>query len=111
MTAIAYPNLDATATQKFLREHPDAIIIDVRTPEEYREGHLKNAVNSDIFDPSFVSRIKELDTTKKYLVYCKSGGRSSSALGLFRQLGFPHVTHMACGINGWKNIRGEMHTS
>jgi rhodanese-related sulfurtransferase len=61
---------------------PDAdytAIIDVRTPAEYAESHVEDAVNIDVQDPSFDAKIAELADDDTYLVYCRSGNRSADA--------------------------------
>mgnify|MGYP002735227033 FL=1 len=67
-------------------------IIDVRTPEEFAEGHLQDAVNIDINDPGFEDAISELDPNGQYTVYCRSGNRSAQATALMEQMGFTNVT-------------------
>src|SRR4030095_13344270 len=57
---------------------PKPQLIDVRTREEYAEGHLKNAKNINFNSADFTERVAKLDKTKPVLVYCKAGGRSSA---------------------------------
>lgn len=77
-------------------------LIDVRTPEEFAEGHLPNAVNINIKDADFQAKIEALDKTKPVLVYCKSGGRSGKACGIMSTLGFTNITDLDGGITSWK---------
>lgn len=79
-------------------------IVDVRTPEEYREAHLDRATNIDISAPDFLERIETLDKSHPYLVYCASGGRSARAVAEMEQQGFTVVYNLMGGIAGW--IRG-----
>jgi rhodanese-related sulfurtransferase len=81
----------------------DAIIIDVRTPMEYNEGHIKNAKLIDISDSDFESQIEKLDKSKAYYVYCRSGGRSSSASQIMIEKGFTKVYNLRGGIIAWAN--------
>lgn len=69
----------------------DLTIIDVRTPEEYAEGHLEGAINIDIYAPDFEKQIKALDPSGNYAVYCRSGNRSSAAVALMEESGFAQV--------------------
>lgn len=69
-------------------------IIDVRTPEEYAEGHLDGAVNIDIYAADFAKQIKALDPAGSYAVYCRSGSRSSQAVALMESEGFMSVTDL-----------------
>ena len=66
----------------------NAILIDVRTPEEYQEGHLEHAININWFDTDFQNQVEELDKKKTLYVYCKKGGRSAKAAHLLDSLGY-----------------------
>jgi len=83
------------------QDNPDFAIIDVRTPEEYAEGHLENAVNIDFNADDFEDRINELDKDKTYLIYCRSGVRSAGARDVMEELGFSEVYNILEGIVGW----------
>ncbi len=78
-----------------------ATIIDVRTPEEYAEGHLENAVNIDFKAASFSEEVGKLDKSNPYLVYCKSGVRSAKSVTLMKELGFKDVADLNGGITKW----------
>ena len=68
-----------------------AVVIDVRTPQEYAEGHLQGAMNIDVQSGSFEQQVAELDTGGSYVVYCRSGNRSARAVELMTKLGFQQV--------------------
>lgn len=68
--------------------------IDVRTPQEYREGHLKGAVNMDLSSGGFADQIGGLDPNAPYQVYCRSGNRSARAVAAMRDAGFTNVTDL-----------------
>ncbi|MBE0713387.1 MAG: rhodanese-like domain-containing protein [Candidatus Aminicenantes bacterium] len=82
-------------------DNPDFVIIDVRTPGEYNDGHLKGAVNINLNSETFQEDIAKLDRIKTYLVYCRSGRRSSGAVSIMQQLEFEHIYHLARGIIEW----------
>jgi len=84
--------------------NPDFVIIDVRTPEEYLSGHIKNAINIDYNSEEFFERIEGLNKSKTYFVYCRSGHRSAEAVKVMKELGFIEVYNLKTGINGWKAI-------
>ncbi|MEI4271184.1 rhodanese-like domain-containing protein [Klenkia sp. LSe6-5] len=69
----------------------DVTVVDVRTPEEYAEGHLAGAVNVDVSAEDFAARISELDPAGTYVVYCRSGARSAAAADRMVELGFTDV--------------------
>ena len=79
----------------------DFIIIDVRTPEEFADGHIENAINIDFYSDSFKTGLNKLDKNKTYLVYCRTGNRSRSTLNIMKELGFKEVYHLDVGIVGW----------
>lgn len=70
----------------------DTVVVDVRTPGEFSQGHLARAINIDVTAPDFDGRISKLPTDGKYVVYCRSGNRSAPATERMRQLGFTDVT-------------------
>jgi thioredoxin 1 len=78
-------------------------LIDVRTPGEYEQDHLKNAVNIDINSDDFEQRIGKLNKKMPVLVYCLSGGRSSSAASKMQDMGFTEVYNMDGGIMKWQS--------
>lgn len=59
--------------------NPNNVLIDVRTPEEYAEGHVPGAINLNVKDDNFGKKVSELDSTKNYYIYCRSGVRAKSA--------------------------------
>lgn len=65
----------------------DTVIVDVRTPAEYADGHLEGAVNIDVQSPEFDAEIAELDTEGDYVVYCRSGNRSAQAASRMESAG------------------------
>ena len=76
-------------------------LIDVRTPEEYNQGHLKGALNYNINSSEFENQILKLDKNNPILVYCLSGGRSGAAADLMAGSGFTEVYNMQGGIMKW----------
>jgi rhodanese-related sulfurtransferase len=80
----------------------NAVLLDVRTAEEYKEGHIKDARNVDIHSADFAAKIAELDKSRTYLVYCAAGGRSAQACKKMSQMGFANLVDLASGFSGWK---------
>jgi rhodanese-related sulfurtransferase len=87
------------------------VILDVRTPEEFAQGHLSGAVNVDLMAPDFEGRLGALDKAKTYLVYCRTGNRSAKAIQIMGRLGFRSVYHMFEGIVGWQKKGFPLSTS
>lgn len=72
----------------------DAVVIDVRTPEEYAAGHLEGAVLLDFNGGQFAAEFPGLDPEGEYLVYCRSGNRSGQAIALMEEAGFSSLTDL-----------------
>ncbi|HYN68171.1 MAG TPA: rhodanese-like domain-containing protein [Ornithinibacter sp.] len=85
-------------------------IVDVRTPQEYAQGHLPGAVNLDVSSSDFGARIAALDPSAPYAVYCRSGNRSGVALAAMADQGFTAAYHLGGGIGAWQEAGGEVVT-
>ena len=79
------------------------VILDIRTPGEFQSGHLAKSIPIDFYSPTFGDQLNRLDKTKTYLVYCRTGNRSTKSLELFKRLKFQKIYHMASGISAWKS--------
>jgi phage shock protein E len=77
------------------------ITLDVRTPIEFMEGHLVNAINIDVENPSFASEIAKLDKAATYAVYCRSGRRSANAISKMKDSGFSNLFNLNAGVQEW----------
>ncbi len=84
------------------QNNPDFVIIDVRTPGEFAAEHIENAINIDFYSEAFRDMLNNLDKNKTYLIYCKVGGRSGSALDIMAELNFKEAYNILGGINLWK---------
>lgn len=93
--------LDAEKFKKQIDSEKNIVILDVRTPEEYAKGFIKNAKNIDWNDQNFETEINKLDKKKTYYVYCLSGGRSSSATQSMKAKGFKNILELKGGILAW----------
>ncbi len=78
----------------------EILLIDVRTPEEYKAGHVENALNINFFDENFTDQIKELNTDKTLYLYCRSGKRSMNASKALSALGYK-VVNLEGGYNAY----------
>jgi rhodanese-related sulfurtransferase len=77
------------------------VILDVRTPAEYAEGHIANATNIDFKADDFAQNVSKLDKSRKYLIYCRSGHRSGLALEVMKTQLFETVYNIDGGISKW----------
>lgn len=76
-------------------------LVDVRTPAEFHQGHIKSATNIDVSSGDFEAKIGSLDKSKPVYVYCRSGHRSRMAARKMEQAGFTLIYDLKGGINSW----------
>ena len=103
-TACSQQQFENADVQGFslLVSQPDVVVLDVRTAEEYAEGHLAGAVNIDVKGTDFLSQaLGQLDSTKTIAVYCRSGRRSAAAATLLAKEGF-RLVNLVGGIMAWQ---------
>ena len=86
------------------RDNPDFIILDVRTSEEYSDGHIENSLNIDYKSESFKEEVGKLGKSKTYLVHCRSGRRSEAASKIMEETGFLNIYQLEGGIQAWEEI-------
>ncbi len=85
-----------------LQEDENAVILDVRTEDEWNDGIIPNAINIDIYKgQGFIYQVEELDKSKNYYVYCKAGGRSAQACSIMNQMGFETTYNLMGGFSEW----------
>ena len=77
------------------------LLVDVRTAEEFSEGHIKGAINIDYLAENFSIEIQELELESPVLLYCRSGNRSGKAMKIMNEVGFKEVYNLEGGIKGW----------
>lgn len=78
------------------------VILDVRTPGEFAEGHIAGATNIDYYAPDFKQRIAALEKKNTYLLVCRSGNRSGKTAPLMTANGITNVVNMKGGMMGWE---------
>lgn len=92
-------------------DDPSVVVLDIRTPEEVAVGTLPGSVSVvDFYSPGFADHLASLDREATYLVYCRSGNRSSQATALMADLGFTSVYELDGGIVRWAAEGGEVVT-
>ncbi|OHD55351.1 MAG: hypothetical protein A2014_07205 [Spirochaetes bacterium GWF1_49_6] len=77
------------------------VIIDVRKPEEYADGHIPGSTNINLYDADFRQKLDGLDKDKVYLVYCRAGSRSAKAAQIMAELKFKKIYNMEGGFDSW----------
>ena len=86
-----------------LEQQQEVVILDIRTPGEYKAGHLKDAQHIDFYGADFSAQLQTLDPAKTYLVYCAVGGRSRDAVQLMGRIGFERVFDASEGFTALRN--------
>ena len=85
-----------------LRSAKTNTVLDVRTAEEFKAGHIPGATNIDVNAPDFEKKIGELDKSKTYLVHCAAGVRSARACQKLEKVGFAELYDLSPGFRGWQ---------
>jgi len=94
-------NIDPKAFSEKIAATPNSQLIDVRTPEEFKAGHIDNAINIDWLGDNFEVNAQKLDKTKPVFVYCKTNNRSQEAAKKLEKLGFKTIYNMQGGLLKW----------
>ena len=92
-------NLHITELEESKLEN--AVLLDVRTPEEYNLGHLEGALNINWYDADFKDQVSALDRSETIYVYCKAGGRSAEAAAVMREMGFESIVNLEGGYDAF----------
>ena len=90
-----YNNINLKKALNIMSKSTNLVLLDVRTPEEYMSGSVPNSINIDVMDTDFKTKIDILDKNKEYIVYCRSGNRSTIASSIMATNGFLRVYNLA----------------
>jgi rhodanese-related sulfurtransferase len=101
MNAQEKKEVTADSVKNILGREKGWVVLDVRTPEEFAQGHVPGALNINIHDQDAYERIGELDKNARYIVYCRTRNRSNQAADYMIAHGFRTVYQMIDGIVGW----------
>ena len=94
-------NVSVEEFDQLIKDHPEYLLIDARTPEEVAEGKIGNAQTVDYLGEFFDRQVEQLDTTKTILLYCRSGKRSSKAAEVMIEKGFDKIYNLNGGYLAW----------
>ena len=100
-TAQAKPTVELISPADLNTKLGDIQLVDVRTPKEHAEGHVKGAQNINFFDTDFVEQMSKLDKNKEIYIYCKSGNRSGKAAKQLETAGFTKIFDLQGGMKNW----------
>ena len=96
-------NISAEEMEKIISEK-QVIILDIRTLEEFKGGHINEAINIDFYSKDFESNLDKFDKSKTYIIYCRSGNRTGIALKTMEKLNFKEVYNVLGGIGSINKI-------
>ena len=82
----------------------NAVLVDVRTNDEYNSGYIENSINIDYFSDDFSENVEKLDKNTTIVLYCRSGKRSSKSANKLSKLGFKEIYNLQGGILDWIEI-------
>lgn len=86
------------------KKDDNIILLDVRTAQEVNEGHIEGSQHADVLrTDEFTMNISKMDKDKTYYVICRSGGRSSKAAGMMKDMGFKNIYNVLGGMTAWQN--------
>ena len=94
-----YGDVSVNAARDLIQNEPEMVILDVRTPSEYEDAHIEGAINIPVEE--IVDRLNELSANDVILVYCRTGNRSGTAVGIMEENWFSKIYHMYEGISTW----------
>ena len=95
-------DIDQQEWEDLLAKDEDAVILDVRTPAEVEEGYIAKMKHYDFFEgQEFVEALEEMDKSKNYYIYCRSGNRSGQACDIMEQMGFETTYNLEGGFMNW----------
>lgn len=94
-----YGDVSVEKAMELIQDKPSMVILDVRTRSEFDDGHIEGAINIPVNE--LQSRLGELDMDDETLVYCRTGNRSSTAVGILRDNGYEKIYHLDQGIVAW----------
>ena len=100
----SFDNMNVAEFADYLK-NDDVQLLDVRTPDEFSEGHISGAMNIDWYDDNFITdAVKSLDKTRPIAIYCRSGKRSAAAAQNLTEKGYK-VTNLTGGIIAWDEAK------
>lgn len=93
-----YQNISSDEAKELI-DNKEVVVLDVRTPEEYQDGHIPNALLIPLQE--LENKLNDLDKDEPYLVVCRSGNRSTQASEILTSNSFAEIYNMTDGMNSW----------
>jgi len=102
-----YKNVSVQEFKDLMDANPKAIVLDVRTKEEFQAGHIDGAINLDVNTGHFQQHLSQLTNTNTFLVYCRSGSRSVKACEAMSLAGMDDLYNLKGGFMAWQKEEGK----
>lgn len=94
-----YENINYENAQIILKNNKEAVLLDVRSPQEYREGHLQNAINIPLYDVKQKIERQVPNKEETIIIYCQTGNRSKTAADICRKKGYENIYNIEGGLD------------
>lgn len=104
-------NLTPKQFRKAFLDKEMAILVDVRTTQEWNSGSLSNALHIDYLADGFLEKIDKLDRDGSYFIFCRTGRRSLRTTVLMKNWGFTDVQNLDGGLTAWEDTFGHYEIS
>ena len=103
--AINQSEVQHVKAEEFLKliESGEGQLVDIRTPKEYKAGHIRGAIMVDYYAPTYKEYLSKLDKETPIYIYCRSGNRTGRSVALLQQLGFKKIVNLHRGLIDWNN--------
>lgn len=111
VVASGFYRVDTQQMKKLLDENKNNqnfVILDVSPEPAFAKAHIEGAVSLPANNPSFESKVQQLDKTKTYLIYCMGGRWTPEAVSVMQRYNFPHVIAASDGLTGWRQAGYEV---
>ena len=100
-------HVDGKAAQS-VATNKNVVVLDVRTPAEFQQGHIAGATNINLHSPDFEKKVGQLDTNKTYLVHCAAGVRSAQSIPVLQRNRLRNLIHLDGGLRAWEKAGGPV---
>lgn len=100
-TATDFGEINSITALEFSEKLNENLLVDIRTPGEFAQGYIENAININYYQRGFIEQFSQFDTSKPIFIYCRSGNRTSSAAKKLSNAGFKEVYELNGGIINW----------
>lgn len=100
----SYTNLDCETFKRKFKASNKPFLLDVRSPQEFKDEKIPNAYNISIIDPNFKTKINNLNKQRPYFLYCQTGARSRKVCRILGKNGFKEVYNLKGGLKNWEGL-------